>query len=71
MRSPTSEYDEAVDSGMELLHLLDRSSLRFRVLHKAVHLDHELSRRQDGLLRFNVERPDLQKKSASSVGDKY
>lgn len=50
MRSFTGKSDKAVNSRMKLLHLLDRSSVHFGVLHKAVHLDHELGRREDGLL---------------------
>lgn len=50
MRSPTGKGDEAIDSCMKLLHFLDRSGLGFGVLHKAVHLDHELRRRQNSLL---------------------
>jgi hypothetical protein len=50
MRSPTGKGDEAIDSCMKLLHLLDRSGLGFGILHEAVHLDNELRRREDGLL---------------------
>ena len=50
MRPPTSKGDEAIDSCMKLLHLLDRSGLSLGILHKAIHLDDELRRRQDGLL---------------------
>lgn len=50
MRSSAGKSDEAVDSCMKLLHLLDRSGLCFRILHEAVHLDHELRGRQNGLL---------------------
>jgi hypothetical protein len=50
MRSVAGESDKAVNSCVKLLHLLDRSGLGFRILHKAIHLDHEFRRRQDGLL---------------------
>lgn len=50
MCSAAGESDETIDSGMKVPHLLYGSSMRFGFLYKAVHLDYELRRRQNGLL---------------------
>jgi hypothetical protein len=50
---------EAINPGLEFLHLLKRSSVRFGILDETIHFNDKLSRREDGPLRFNVQRPDL------------
>ena len=59
MRSSAGKSDQPINPGMEFLHLLDWRSMCFGILHEAVHLYDELRRRQNGLLRFDVKRPDL------------
>jgi hypothetical protein len=53
------EGQEVVNSGMECLHLLKRSGVRFGILDETTHLNDKLSRRENGPLRFDVQRPDL------------
>lgn len=66
MRSSAGKSDQAIDPIMEFLHLLDWRSVCFGTLHESVHLYDELRRRQNGLLRFNVKRPDLRFKVSES-----
>jgi hypothetical protein len=44
----------AVDAAVKVLHLLRWNSVCLRILHKAVHADHELGGCEDHLLRLKV-----------------
>jgi hypothetical protein len=59
MRPAISKSREAIGPNMEFLHLLEGSSVRFWILDETIHFNDKLSRREDGPLSFNVQRPDL------------
>jgi hypothetical protein len=59
MRPFIGKDHKAVDSGMECLHLLKWSGVRFGILDETIHLNDKLSGREDGALRFNIQRPNL------------
>lgn len=59
MRSIVGQCYYAVDAAVKVLHLLRWNSVCLRILHKAVHADHELGGCEDHLLRLNVQWPDL------------
>lgn len=54
MRLSIGKGNKAIDAGMKLLHLFHGSSTLLGAFDKAIHVDDKLSRRQDGLLRFDV-----------------